>query len=85
MNFGIHFTPSASSAYQAAQTAYAQETAKSTEDTTKLLSMLMDELQKEKQARIAADRKAIIMSWATIIIAALTLIATIFVPIMLRH
>ena len=85
MNFGIHFTPSVSSSHQAAQTAYAQETAQSTDDVAKALSILVEELAKEKQARIAADRKATVMSWATIIIAALTLVATIAVPIMLRH
>lgn len=85
MNFGINFTPSASSIHQAAQTAYAQETAKSAENTAKMLAMLMDELEKEKQERILADRKATIMSWVTVIIAGLTLIATIIVPITLQR
>lgn len=85
MNFGVRFTPSVSSIHQESQTAYAQETAQSAEHTAKLLAVLVDELAKEKEARIAADRKATIMSMVTMIIAALTLIATILVPIALQH
>ena len=85
MRYGVQFTPSVSGVHQAAQTAYAQETAQSTEDVAKALSILVEELAKEKQARIAADRKATVMSWATIIIAALTLVATILVPIALQR
>lgn len=70
MNFGIHFTPSVSSIHQAAQTAYAQETAQNTEETVKKINKLMEELEKEKAERKKSDRTSMLLAIASLLISA---------------
>lgn len=63
----------------------AEQTAHNTENTAELIQELKADLQKEKNERIASEKKMTVLSVTTIIIAALTLIATIVVPLMLQR
>ena len=82
--YGIKFTPSVTQIQNEAQTSYTKEVAENSADTAKLIKGLADSLEKEKAERKASEKRANVLSFITLVIALLTLIATIAVPIALQ-
>lgn len=70
MRYGVQFTPSVSGVHQAAQTAYAQETAQNTEEAVKQINQLIEELEKEKAERKKSDRTSMFLAIASLLISA---------------